>query len=67
MAKTHFEQHPSHHGSIHLTKNLTPHYAALRCVECNKHIQWVNRTQVSALEQIGVPVKNRNIDVMELF
>jgi len=62
----HFVKHHSHHGSIHLTKNNGPHYAALRCIECNKHIQWVNKLQVQALEEIGVRVVNKHPHSLEV-
>jgi hypothetical protein len=26
-----------------------PHYAALRCNDCNKHIMWLNKQQVEAI------------------
>lgn len=41
MAITTLNKHDEHEVSVHLCKNNGPHYAALRCVKCNKHIQWL--------------------------
>lgn len=67
MAITQLSHHDSHTVKIHLTKPYSKHYAALRCVDCNKHIQWVNKLDVQMLEGFGVPVVNKNINVLELF
>jgi hypothetical protein len=39
---TKLNKHDSHTVRIHLTKPGSKHYAALRCVECNTHIQWLS-------------------------
>jgi hypothetical protein len=46
---THLNAHDSHQVRIHLTRGLGPHYAALRCVDCNKHIQWLSRQDVEII------------------
>jgi hypothetical protein len=50
MPITKIAKHDKHPVRIHLTRNLGPHYAALRCVKCNKHIQWLNQKQVREIE-----------------
>jgi len=39
---TKLTKHDNHTMRIHLTKPGSKHYAALRCVECNVHIQWLS-------------------------
>ena len=39
---TKLTKHNTHTVSIHLTKPNSKHYAALRCVKCNVHIQWLS-------------------------
>jgi hypothetical protein len=39
---TKLNKHDDHKISVHLTKPGSKHYAALRCVACNKHIQWLS-------------------------
>jgi hypothetical protein len=39
---TKLTRHDSHAVKIHLNKPGSKHYAALRCVECNVHIQWLS-------------------------
>lgn len=56
MPITPVTKHDSHPVRIHLTKNRGPHYAALRCVKCNKHIQWLNALQVAEFRTFGVEV-----------
>ena len=53
---TKLTKHDGHQVQIHLTRGSGPHYAALRCVECNKHIQWFNKTETLRLQEIGVKV-----------
>ena len=48
--------HDHHSVRIHLTRGGGPHYAALRCVECNRHIQWLSSHETHSLTQIGVDV-----------
>lgn len=56
MAITKLTKHDTHQIRIHLTKGAGPHYAALRCVDCNKHIQWVNSHETHVLATLGVDV-----------
>lgn len=46
---TKLTKHDTHSVSIHLTKPNSKHYAALRCVDCNKHIQWLSARDVETL------------------
>ena len=48
---TSLTKHDRHEVKIHLTRGLGPHYAALRCVKCNKHIQWLSRQAVEIIQQ----------------
>jgi hypothetical protein len=54
---TRLTRHDHHQVKIHLTRNLSPHYAALRCVDCNVHIQWLNQSQTEQLVDLGCDVK----------
>jgi hypothetical protein len=56
MAITKLSHHDSHQVRIHLTQGLGPHYAALRCIDCNTHIQWLDSGTSHLLAQIGVDV-----------
>jgi hypothetical protein len=50
---TRLTKHNTHPMRVHLTKGLGPHYAALRCVKCNKHIQWLSRQDAEKLQEVG--------------
>jgi hypothetical protein len=54
---TRLTNHDNHQVRIHLTKPQSKHYAALRCVNCNKHIQWLSKTETLELQELGVKVK----------
>jgi hypothetical protein len=56
MAITKLTKHDNHQVRIHLTKSTSKHYAALRCVDCNKHIQWLSRHETSDLKSLGIKV-----------
>jgi hypothetical protein len=47
---TKLTRHETHTVSVHLTKPGSKHYAALRCVECNKHIQWLSQQDAEKLK-----------------
>lgn len=49
MLLTRLTKHDEHEIRIHLTRGLGPHYAALRCHQCNRHIQWLSREDVERL------------------
>lgn len=49
---TKLEKHNNHQVSIHLCKPGRVHYAALRCVECNTHIQWLNKTEADKIKEM---------------
>jgi hypothetical protein len=51
---TKLTRHDSHTVSIHLTKPDSKHYAALRCVECNTHIQWLSQFETNDIKLLGV-------------
>lgn len=57
MAITRLTKHDNHQIRIHLTRGFGPHYAALRCVDCNKHIQWLSQSQTLELQELGIKVK----------
>ena len=43
MTITRLNTHDTHPTSIHLCKPGSKHYAALRCVQCDRHIQWLSK------------------------
>jgi hypothetical protein len=45
--------HASHRVQVHLTRGNGPHYAALRCVECDRHIQWLSYTEAVQIQQLN--------------
>jgi hypothetical protein len=47
---TKLARHDGHEVTIHLTQGSNPHYAALRCVQCRRHIQWLSRRDVELLQ-----------------
>lgn len=56
MPITNIATHDTHSVRVHLTRGLGPHYAALRCVDCNRHIQWLSSGETQQLANIGVEV-----------
>lgn len=59
MPLTRLKQHDQHEVSIHLVENPRSHYAALRCQQCNTHIQWLDRSTTHQLIDWGVTVKKK--------
>lgn len=53
MAITVNRKHNAHPVRIHLTRE-GKHHAALRCIKCDKHIQWLSRQDANELREIGV-------------
>jgi hypothetical protein len=51
---TRLTKHDGHQVSVHLTRPGCKHYAALRCVKCNKHIQWLSQEDAKKLSASGV-------------
>jgi len=49
MAITRLTKHDSCEVTIRRTVLSGPHYAELRCVDCDKHIQWLNQTAYEIL------------------
>lgn len=60
MAITRLTKHDTHEISVHLCRWPSKHYAALRCVECNKHIQWLSYTMADDLKNMGVEIKDKH-------
>lgn len=54
MSITRLNNHDLHEVIIHSTRGSGPHYAALKCVDCNKHIQWLNHKDTKNLTNAGV-------------
>lgn len=52
MAITKLKHHDNHEISIHRCKPGKVHYAALRCKQCNTHIQWLNRQQAQQIQEV---------------
>lgn len=55
---TKLTKHDTHPVRIHLTRGLGPHYAALRCVKCNRHIQWLSQALTERLTELGCDITN---------
>lgn len=49
MAITKLTHHDNHTISIHRCKPTAVHYAALRCADCNTHIQWLSKEDFFAV------------------
>jgi hypothetical protein len=68
---TKLTRHDSHTVSVHLTKPNSKHYAALRCLECNVHIQWLSQAETDDVKSLGVktlqPGSSKGVDVYDLF
>ena len=62
MAITKLTKHDNHNVTAKLNIPTHKHYAELRCVECDKHIQWLNRQQIKQLIQIGIKIKKPSIE-----
>jgi len=50
---TKLTRHDAHSVRVHLTKPGSKHYAALRCVECNTHIQWLSQKDAEKLSGVN--------------
>lgn len=59
MAITVLDRHDSHPMQIHLTTPGAKHWAALRCHQCNKHIQWLSQQDTQSLIDMGVGVSTK--------
>jgi hypothetical protein len=46
---TKLRKHDTHAVRVHLTRPGSKHYAALRCVDCNTHIQWLSQQDAKKL------------------
>lgn len=67
MSITRLNNHDLHEVIIHSTRGSGPHYAALKCVDCNKHIQWLSQFETKTLSSAGITTySNKNI-AGELF
>ena len=55
---TKLNKHDNHAVKIHLTKEGSKHHAALRCVKCNKHIQWLGQIETRILIDLGISVQD---------
>lgn len=49
---TRLTKHDGHEVRVHLTRGLGPHYAALRCVNCDRHIQWLSKAEAEQINQL---------------
>jgi uncharacterized protein with PIN domain len=58
MKLTRLEHHEDHEIRIHLNRFGSTHFAALRCVRCNRHIQWLSAEATEHLANLGVDVKD---------
>jgi hypothetical protein len=60
MAITRLTKHDRHPTSIHFTRSGSKHHAALRCRECNRHIQWLSKQDATKLELLGIEVVSKD-------
>ena len=69
MAITKLIKHDRHEVKIHLTKAGSKHYAALRCCDCNTHIQWLSQSETNSLKSLGVTAVSsfKGVDVYDLY
>lgn len=49
MSITRLTKHNNHQVSIHRCKPKAVHFAALRCSDCNTHIQWLSKEDFFAV------------------
>ena len=56
---TKLTKNDTHTVRIHLTKPNSKHYAALRCVDCNTHIQWLSNKDTEIIADNGVGYYNK--------
>lgn len=63
---TKLTKHDNHRVSIHKCKPTAFHYAALRCEQCNEHIQWLNRQEAHKIIDLGVAMRRPLIKPEEL-
>ena len=50
---TRLDKHDNHQVRVHLCKPSSKHYAALRCVNCRKHIQWLSKQDADQLKELA--------------
>lgn len=55
---TKLNKHDSHNIKIFQTRNNFIHSYALRCCDCNKHIQWLSVRDMKILQDHGIQVEN---------
>jgi hypothetical protein len=69
MAITKLNKHDTHEVKIHQTKAESKHYAALRCCDCNTHIQWLSQSETNELKSMGVSTVSafKGVDVYDLY
>jgi hypothetical protein len=51
---TRLTKHDDHKIKIFLTRNNSIHSYALRCCDCNKHIQWLSANDAECLKSLGI-------------
>lgn len=59
MAITKLKQHNHHEVSVHRCKPNSVHFAALRCADCDVHIQWLSKKDFFLLKT-GTHINNNN-------
>ena len=58
---TKLTKHNNHTVSIHRCKPTAVHYAALRCSDCNTHIQWLSEKDYFSI--MGTDINNNNNNI----
>jgi hypothetical protein len=56
MSITKLTRHDRHEIEIVYLPAEHAHWAELRCKPCNKHVQWLSKTQAETLNNLGVKI-----------
>jgi hypothetical protein len=59
---TRITDHDSHEVYVQMEYyTLINHYASLRCKDCNKHIQWLHKSDVEEIKKLGVKISSHRM------
>jgi hypothetical protein len=62
---TKLTKHDSHQVKIYQTQNTSQHSYCIRCVDCNKHIQWLGVDDANDLLDMGFELADKKYCVPE--
>jgi len=60
---TKLTKHDSHQVKIYQTQTTSQHAYSLRCVDCNKHIQWLSVDDANDLLDMGFDLADEKYNV----